>query len=96
MLLGGEGDDILYGGDGLDNLYGQEGADTFIFESVSAYNNRDNIRDFSLAENDKIDLSDLLAGYDPLSDLITDFVQITDNGTHSYVAVDADGGSDNF
>jgi hypothetical protein len=37
-----------------------------------------------------------LPGYDPLTDLITDFVQITDDGTHSYLAVDADGGADNF
>ena len=37
-----------------------------------------------------------LFGYDPLSDAITDFVQITDNGTHSYLSIDADGGADNF
>ena len=35
-------------------------------------------------------------GYDPLVDAITDFVQITDNGTDSSVSVDSDGGADNF
>ncbi len=96
LIYGHADDDILYGGDGLDALWGHSGADTFVFEAASAYNERDNVKDFSLTDGDKIDLSDLLAGYDPIADLITDFVQITDNGTHSYVAVDADGGADNF
>jgi len=38
----------------------------------------------------------LLIGYDPLTDAITDFVQITESGTNSYLNVDADGGADNF
>ena len=105
IIYGGSGDDliyghadndILYGGDGLDALWGHTGADTFVFEADSAYNQSDNVKDFSLGDGDKIDLSDLLELYDPLSDDITDFVQITDNGTHSYVAVDADGGANNF
>lgn len=95
-LYGFNGDDVLDGGEGADALYGQAGSDTFKFEATSAYIGRDNIKDFSLAENDKVDISDLLNLYDPLNDLITDFVQITDNGVHSYVAVDADGGADNF
>ena len=95
-LLGGDGDDVLYGGDGKDTLYGESGADTFVFESASAFNNIDEIEDFDLTESDAIDISDLLSAYDPLNDAITDFVQITDNGTHSYLAVDIDGGADNF
>lgn len=31
-----------------------------------------------------------------MTDAITDFVQITDDGTDSTLAVDADGGADNF
>ena len=54
------------------------------------------IQDFVAADGDALDLSDLIPTYDPLNDLITDFVQITDNGTHSFVAVDSDGGADNF
>ncbi|PCJ99994.1 MAG: hypothetical protein COA45_04050 [Zetaproteobacteria bacterium] len=95
-LYGNAGDDVLYGGAGVDMVYGQAGADTFAFESSSAFTASDNIQDFKLSENDKLDISDLLIGYDALTDLITDFVQITDDGTHSTLAVDADGGADNF
>lgn len=49
-----------------------------------------------MSDGDKIDISEMLVGYDPLTDAITDFVQITDNGTNSYVFVDDDGGADNF
>ena len=96
VLNGGDGDDTLSGGAGIDMLYGQNGADTFVFEAASAFTNSDNVQDFSLVDGDKIDISDVLIGYDELTDLISDFVQITDDGTHSYLSVDADGGADNF
>lgn len=89
-------DDILYGGDGLDRMWGLNGADTFVFESASAFNDIDLVKDFDLSENDKIDISDLLSLYDPLTDVITDFVQITTHGSHSNLYVDIDGGADNF
>lgn len=92
-LDGGVGDDILNGGTGNDTLKGGTGADTFVFEGMT---DLDTIQDFSLAQNDKLDISDLISGYDPLSDAISDFVQITDDGTHSTLSVDADGGADNF
>ena len=50
----------------------------------------------SLAQSDKIDISDLLQGYDPLTDAITDFVQITTSGANSILKVDVDGGANNF
>ena len=56
----------------------------------------DTITDFRVAEGDVIDISDVLFGYDPLTDAITDFVQITDSGVDSIVSVDSDGGGDNF
>lgn len=95
-ISGGYGDDILYGDDGFDSLAGGQGMDTFIFEATSAYNNRDRIQDFTLSHNDRLDISDLLSGYDPMTDLLTDFVQITNDGRDSYLAVDADGGGDSF
>ena len=95
-IYGGTGNDILSGGDGIDMIYGQGGADTFIFEALTAFNASDNIQDFNLSENDKFDISDLLQGYDATTDAITDFVQITETGTDSYLSVDADGGADNF
>lgn len=92
MLYGGRNDDLLIGGGGTDNLYGQDGADTFGFDLGSV----DVVRDFDLAEGDKLDISDLLIGYDTVSDTISNFVQLTDDGTNSFLAVDADGGADNF
>lgn len=105
VLFGGDGDDTIYGnsnhdilngGKGSDELWGGSGGDTFLFDAISAFTASDDIKDFNLAHTDKIDVSDLLEGYDPLSDLITDFVEITDDGTHSFLKVDADGGADNF
>ena len=92
-LYGGDGDDVLYGGAGVDMLYGQSGADTFVFDDIAS---SDNVQDFNLSEGDKLDVSDLISGYDPLSDAISDFVQITESGSNSYLSVDADGGADNF
>jgi Ca2+-binding RTX toxin-like protein len=94
-IYGGVGDDVLYGGAGVDMLYGQNGADTFVFDT-SALTSNDNIQDFDLSEGDKLDISEILSDYDPLTDAITDFVQITENGGNSYLSVDADGGADNF
>lgn len=95
-LEGGNGNDILYGGGGTDSLYGGAGADTFVFDAATAFTGSDNVQDFNVSESDVIDISDVLFAFDPLTDAITDFVLITDNGTHSYLAVDADGGANNF
>lgn len=96
ILYGNDGDDILYGGSGSDILSGGNGADTFVFESASAFSNVDTITDFDISGNDALDIADLLSGYDELTDAISDFVQITDNGTDSILSVDTDGGADNF
>ena len=92
------GDDRLYGGAGSNTLWGDAGADTFVFEASSAIDGQiDYIQDFDIAEGDVIDISDVLSGsYDPLSDVITDFVQITESGGNSFMFLDADGGADNF
>ena len=93
VIYGLDGDDVLYGGSGIDFLFGGNGADTFVFDDMTS---ADHVHDFNLAEGDILDISDLLIGYDPLTDAINDFVQITDNGTDSVVSVDVDGGADNF
>ncbi|MDH5723515.1 MAG: Ig-like domain-containing protein, partial [Alphaproteobacteria bacterium] len=90
-ISGEKGDDILAGRLGRDDLFGKSGADTFIFEASSAFSDVDRVRDFSTVEGDKIDISDILTSYDPFTELLTDFVQITDDGTSSYLAVDANG-----
>lgn len=88
------GDDIISGGSGSDTLRGQAGADTFMF--MSGETGVDTIEDFSTAQSDVLNIADILVGYDPLVDAITDFVQITDSGSNSVVSVDANGGADNF
>lgn len=47
-------------------------------------------------QGDKIDISGLLTGFDPLMDDITQFVRIDTVGTNSVLFVDADGGADGF
>lgn len=112
IIYGGNGDDILYGQVGddtvrgeagndilvasnnTDTLYGGADSDTFLFDVMNTTS--DTISDFSLAQNDKIDISDVLQGYDPLTSAITDFVQITTSGSNSLLKVDVDGGANNF
>jgi len=90
-INGNNGNNVIAGGDGFDTLYGYAGADTFLFENANAFNNVDSIQDFSTAENDALDLSNLLTGYAFGSDDITDFVQILTDGADSDVYVDVDG-----
>lgn len=89
-LYGGDGADLLYGRDGVDTLYGDDGGDIFVFEADSAFNGIDVIGDFE-TDDDVLDLSELLFGYDPFSHLITDFLQITNSGGNSILKVDMDG-----
>lgn len=59
-LDGGKGDDILVGGIGPDVLFGNKGADVFAFQTTTDSgldDLADEIRDFSRAAGDKIDLS---------------------------------------
>lgn len=92
LLYGGDGDDTLYGGAGLDTMHGGDGADIFVFELASAFSNVDVIRDFSVGDDDVIDLTDILdTVYDPLTDAIADFVQFTESSGNTFVEVDRDG-----
>ena len=62
-LRGSLGNDLLVGGKGRDGLLGGDGADRFQFtrltDSTNAAAGRDTVLDFSVAQNDKIDLSAL-------------------------------------
>lgn len=105
LLMGGAGadklyadndNDILMGGLGADELTGGTGADTFRFLDGQTFDAVDIIKDFNTTHGDIIDIQDILEGYDPNTHDITDFVQITTSGSNSLLAVDADGGGDNF
>jgi len=97
-IKGENGDDILAGGAGADSLYGGNGADTFLFEAITAFDRVDRVFDFDVLEGDVIDIVDVLHSFytNPASQAISDFVEITTDGTHSYLSIDEDGGADNF
>ncbi len=61
LLDGGIGNDTLAGGAGADTLLGGAGADRFVFTSLadSTASARDVISDFSIADRDRISLSDI-------------------------------------
>lgn len=88
VLYGDAGNDVLWGGVGADTLTGGTGADRFVFDASTA--SSDTIKDFSKTE-DILDLSHLISGFDPVTKLITDFIQITDSGANSILKVDVDG-----
>jgi hypothetical protein len=61
VIDGGAGNDILIGGGRSDTLTGGAGADTFVYQAVSdsPTSSHDIITDFSHAEGDKIDVSEI-------------------------------------
>lgn len=93
-LDGGNGDDILIGGAGNDTLTGGNGADTFQF--LEADNGLDTIKDFKTSQGDKIDIAAVLEDYDPVTDILSQFVEVTQQGKNTVISVDSDGGGDNF
>ncbi|MDD9899351.1 MAG: tandem-95 repeat protein [Alphaproteobacteria bacterium] len=90
VLLGYDGDDEIILGSGGGIVYGHDGADTFKFDSVSLGSSTNEIRDFDTTEGDIIDVADVIS-FDPLSDVITDFIQITTSGADSILSIDQDG-----
>ncbi|MDB5471670.1 MAG: hypothetical protein JWR84_3230 [Caulobacter sp.] len=110
ILRGGDGADVMYGGTGNDQLYGQGGADHFIFENgsilLSGTRESDIVRDFNVAEGDRIDLSaidanSILAG-DQAFTIVSSFsgvagqalVQFTGGSTLMRLDVNGDGQED--
>ncbi len=89
LLIGFAGDDKLFGGLGEDTLYGGSGNDIFAFALDSAFGGIDTVRDFGAG--DRIDVSDLLSGYDADNDNLADFVSTETQGDDLLVLVDVDG-----
>ncbi len=94
-IYGDAADNILSGTSEADYLYGDAGADIFLFDA-SSFDAVDVIGDFDISEGDALDISDVLIGYDAITNAISDFVQVTDNGTDSTLSLDINGGADNF
>ncbi len=90
-LVGGYGDDLLAGGLSDDIIWGGNGSDTFSFSDTDSV---DTIKDFSTYQGDKIMLDDVLSGYDPLTDALSDFVNLTESSGSTQVQVDTNGAVD--
>ena len=93
-MYGRAGDDILNGGAGENKLWGGAGADGFVIsEDATVLGNT--IYDFSAAQGDYLDISDLLEGYNSGDD-VNDFINITHIFSNMYfVNVDVDGSGTN-
>lgn len=97
-LYGGDGDDILYGhagsdilngGAGDDILYGGARADTFEFTAGHGANNR--IMDFSVADGDRLDISNLLTGYVAGVSDIDNYLSFSVSAGSTIVSIDTNG-----
>jgi Ca2+-binding RTX toxin-like protein len=91
-ITGDSNDNILYGAGGNDMLTGGDGADCFVFRGATVFTGSATIADFNTSQGDKIDISDVLHDhYNPLTDAIADFVQLTTSGSNTLLKVDLDG-----
>ena len=104
-LSGGAGNDLLLAGTGTDTMTGGAGADTFTFVVGDATNNGANvtktITDFSIAQGDKIDLSNLLSGTGSVTtdfnatagtySTLSNFLQLSQSGANAILKVDMGG-----
>jgi Ca2+-binding RTX toxin-like protein len=88
ILEGGNNDDYLDGGSGADVLIGGAGADTFVISTTDA---SDSIVDFTSAQGDILDISNILVGWNSATDDIDDYLQFQTNGSNTIVRVDVDG-----
>jgi hypothetical protein len=85
-LAGGMEDDVIIGGPGNDILRGNGGADLFVL--ATQHDGNDSIEDFSLAENDRIDLSRVLSGS---SSQISDYLQVISFGADTLININFTG-----
>ena len=99
VLEGGNGDDVLEGGSGRDTLFGDLGADRLtggggadVFLYTAADQGEDTITD--LEAKDRIDLSQVLTGFDDATSQLSDFVNLLPSGADVILQVDPDGGGD--
>lgn len=84
LLDGGYGDDILYTSDGKDSLRGGLGADTFVIKPGTV---TDRIEDFTLSHNDKLDISNILTGFNSETDDLSDYLRLQYNSAQGVTNV---------
>ena len=93
IMNGAAGDDTLFGGLGNDSLTGSVGADTFKWSLADKGSNGapsvDTITDFTLLQNDVLDLRDLLVGEN--SSNLLDYIDITTNAGNTEIHISSNG-----
>ena len=90
FLLGMSGTDFLQGGVGNDTHFGGAGADTIDFNSLAE--GFDTVTDFTRGVGgDRLDVRDVLVGYNPGASAIGDFVRLSESGGSTTVSIDANG-----
>lgn len=91
-IYGGAGNDDIVGEAGADTLYGGAGADKFWYLNMDAGKHVDTIKDFSVAQGDQLELSELLDGhYNATQDAINDFVFSRVVNGSTIISVDLNG-----
>jgi len=90
LLHGEAGNDELIGDMGDDLLIGGDGADTFIW--LDGDSGTDHVSDFSLAEGDVLDLSDLLQLN--VGDNLDDYLDFSSDGTNTTIEIHVNGDPD--
>jgi Ca2+-binding RTX toxin-like protein len=92
VLSGLGGDDVLVGGAGTDTLTGGSGADRFVLTNGDG---PDLITDFTVAQGDVLDISDVLAGAEitaaEFASSPGSFLSFVQNGLNTNVVLDLDG-----
>lgn len=88
--------DVIYGNGGNDAIYCGSGADTILFKGATAFTGVDTINNFNTSNGGKIDIADVISTYDPLSMLISNFVELTTSGSNTQVKVDTDGSGSSY
>ena len=90
-LIGGNGADTLIGGAGIDLLTGGAGSDRLVWQAGHTGGGADQVTDFNVGQNDRLDISGILNGYSGGS--LTGFVQFVSGGGNTTINIDANGGS---
>lgn len=93
VIEAGAGNDVIDGGAGRDDLTGGEGADVFVFGADGLDGYRDDIRDFSAAEGDKIDLSGIGEAYGLSADEVSATLDLSKIQPGLRIQLDLDGTS---
>ena len=78
----------INGGNDSDDIYGSDGIDGITIDDLSG---ADTIYNFDASGRDWLDISDIISGYDPLSDDLRDFIDFNVTGGDTVIAVDSDG-----